>query len=178
MEIQANVPKECWMRRLELPIPGREALNSMFDDLGSPAALMRKEGQCLLLVGHAIEELSKPTRASAAQVADLLVARACALMSERLSEHLALDDLAQGLAVSHATLNRAFKNALGRTVFEELRHMRLERADTLVRQSDLSLSQVAYDCGFSSPAHMSTAFRKRFGATPKERRNGQEQIPE
>ncbi|WP_444459877.1 helix-turn-helix domain-containing protein [Rhodobacter capsulatus] len=103
----------------------------------------------------------------------LLVARTEALLRDRLAETFSLDDLAQDLGLSHVTLNRCFRRETGTTVFERLRELRLERAAELIGHQGRSLTEIAYDCGFSSPSHLSTAFRKRFGMTARSwRRHG------
>jgi AraC family transcriptional regulator len=44
---------------------------------------------------------------------------------------------------------------------------RLERTERLLAETDLSLSQVALDSGFSDQSHFSSCFRKHFGTSPR-----------
>ena len=46
-------------------------------------------------------------------------------------------------------------------------HMRLQKARYLLQHEDLSISEVSYKVGFSSPAYFSTVFKSKFGVTPK-----------
>lgn len=72
---------------------------------------------------------------------------------------------AAGVGVRH--LDRLFAAELGTTWSAAYRGLRLAHAARLLRQSPLSLSQIAYAAGFSSPSHFSRAFRETYGATPR-----------
>ncbi|MEO1254771.1 MAG: helix-turn-helix transcriptional regulator, partial [Bacteroidota bacterium] len=47
---------------------------------------------------------------------------------------------------------------------------RVEKVADLLRYSDDSVSGIGYTCGFVSPAHLSRAFKRRYGLTPSEYR--------
>ena len=49
---------------------------------------------------------------------------------------------------------------------------RLARARHLLRQTDMSVINVAMACGFTSPSHFSKCYRARFGETPYQRKTG------
>lgn len=44
--------------------------------------------------------------------------------------------------------------------------MRLNRAYTLVNQTNLSVTEIGYACGFLTPSHFCRSYRKHFGTTP------------
>ena len=96
------------------------------------------------------------------------------LAREKLISDLAcppsLDELAQLTGMSHTRLNRAFKQALGCTVFSWLRQYRLEQACQALRSSKEEISNIANRLGFSHASHFSTQFRQYQGCTPKEYR--------
>ncbi|WP_020038288.1 AraC family transcriptional regulator [Salipiger mucosus] len=176
--LQRAFPRSGVFHRLGLPVPGRADLATLFDGLDTPSALIRKEGQCLALIGHALEELDKDApKVRGGADPKLLVARARSILAERLGERIVLSDLARSLGVSHVTLNRAFRLETGRSVFEHLRAMRLEKAAHLIGETDRSLIKIAFECGFSSPSHLSKAWRDLHGASPrawrKSRQSGQ-----
>lgn len=50
--------------------------------------------------------------------------------------------------------------------------MRLNRARELLRQTEMSVINVALACGFASPSHFSKCYRARFGSTPYQRGSG------
>jgi AraC family transcriptional activator of tynA and feaB len=70
--------------------------------------------------------------------------------------------------VSIRSLHYAFARA-GSTFVEQLMRLRLERACVIlcdVRQSDLSVGEIAARCGFTDPSHFARRFRQRFGQAP------------
>lgn len=70
-------------------------------------------------------------------------------------------------------LNNAFKACAGVTVYEYLREERMKASRTLLQQTRLSVQDISHQVGFTSSANFSTAFKERFGLTPREFRLGQ-----
>lgn len=90
---------------------------------------------------------------------------------------LSLDQIASALRCSKRYLHMAFA-ATDRSVTDHIWTTRLDgcRAD-LARQPDRTISEIAFAWGFSSSAHFSRAFRKRFGVAPSEFRRGERANP-
>lgn len=97
-------------------------------------------------------------RRGVARVADTLLSDLCHPPS--------LERLAEVAGMSHARLNRCFRKVYGQTVFAWLRDRRLERAEHCLKDSDDSITGIAFLCGFSSSSHFAAAFRERHGCTP------------
>ena len=55
-------------------------------------------------------------------------------------------------------------------ISDHINNIRLERAAMLLRDGEMNISEVAYSLGFSSPNYFSTAFKNKFGVSPKEYR--------
>jgi AraC family transcriptional activator of tynA and feaB len=85
---------------------------------------------------------------------------------------LSIDQIASALRCSKRYLHMAFA-ASDRSIADHIWTTRLDgcRSD-LERRSDRTISEIAFAWGFSSSAHFSRAFRKRFGVTPSEFRRG------
>jgi len=85
-----------------------------------------------------------------------------------LSESINLGMLAAvaGLSVHHFA--REFKRSAGVTPHHYLTQKRVERAQEMLAQTDLSLSEVAYATGFSDQGHLARHFRYTLGTTPGE----------
>ncbi|MGD1937070.1 MAG: helix-turn-helix domain-containing protein [Cyanophyceae cyanobacterium] len=81
-----------------------------------------------------------------------------------------LHDLAKDLGISHTCLNRRFRKHFGMTVFEWLRMHRLERAQRYLQDQERSITQIAFQCGFSSASHFGQCFKKQFGRSPTDYR--------
>ena len=58
------------------------------------------------------------------------------------------------------------KAATGQTPYHYLMELRLAKAQSMLMDRALPLTDIALACGFSSHAHLSTAFRARFGVAP------------
>ena len=101
---------------------------------------------------------------------DPRIERALGFIEENLEEKLTVQSIATEAAMSPSWFQTAFKTATGRPVFAHVRERRLERARTLLADRRLSLSQIAYACGFSSHSHMTRLFTAKYGITPTEMR--------
>ncbi|HEU4733476.1 MAG TPA: helix-turn-helix domain-containing protein [Kofleriaceae bacterium] len=90
---------------------------------------------------------------------------------------LSIDKIASALRCSKRYLHKAFA-ASDRSIADHIWTTRLDgcRGD-LERRSDRTISEIAFAWGFSSSAHFSRAFRKRFGVTPTEFRRGDRASP-
>ncbi len=77
-----------------------------------------------------------------------------------------LDTLSRETGLPQAKLQTGFKLLYHRTVTEYIRHIRLESARNLLRESDMNISQVVYSVGFSSRSYFSKIFRAKYGMSP------------
>ncbi|WP_257539165.1 helix-turn-helix transcriptional regulator [Sphingobium sp. CFD-1] len=81
------------------------------------------------------------------------------------------DDLAHRCSVMPRALSSLVKGATGMGLRHFIAHERLSRARDLLDDRRMMIKQVAFSCGFASPASFSAAFRKATGMTPAEYRN-------
>lgn len=84
-----------------------------------------------------------------------------------------LDALAERAGVSTRTLTRQFKAATGTTVKEYATALRLEHARALLRDSSLTIDDVAARCGFSDGRHLRRLWRDTYGVPPSAARQQQ-----
>lgn len=77
-----------------------------------------------------------------------------------------LFQLADAVGMTHTRLNRGFRKFHGATVFEYLRRQRLEKSRWMIDRGEMSLAEIAYATGFSSPSHFARAFLQHFGIQP------------
>ena len=99
------------------------------------------------------------------QIADPLVARAIEFIRINADIVLTIDDIVRHLHVSRRWLEKRFKS-VGRTVHAEIMRVRLNRVQTLLRESTMTIDAIADDCGFTSASHLGTLFRRHFNTTP------------
>lgn len=87
-------------------------------------------------------------------------------MEAHVAEPVTLDRLAKTSGISARQLNRLFSEKLGRPTMRYYREMRLDKAQSLLRNSPLSLTEIALATGFANSSHFSRAYTARFGQPP------------
>ena len=98
--------------------------------------------------------------------------KAVSLMEAAIEEPLSTAELARRVGVSTRELERLFQRWLRTTPSAYYRRMRLERARALLRQTDTSITEVAFACGFGSIASFSRSYKACYGHPPSASRLG------
>lgn len=83
-----------------------------------------------------------------------------------------LGELAGAVGTNSRRLNEAFRKCVGVTVFEYLREERMREACSLLAETTLEVQAIGLALGFSSGANFATAFKDRFGLSPRDFRAG------
>jgi AraC-like DNA-binding protein len=83
---------------------------------------------------------------------------------------LTVDDLAAEARLSRAHFSREFRRAFGESPYSYLLTRRLERAASLLRNTDYSVADICMSVGLSSVGSFTSSFTRRFGVTPTEYR--------
>ncbi len=96
--------------------------------------------------------------------------KAVALMEANLEEPIGLDDLAGYVGLSRRQLERLFQKYLDCVPTRYYLQLRLARARQLLLQTEMSIFDVAFACGFVSAPHFSKCYRDFFGAPPRDER--------
>ena len=84
---------------------------------------------------------------------------------------LSVEDLAADMNLSRVQLYRKVKSLTGSTPVELLRTARLKRAYQLLLTTDKSVSEVAYQVGFTAPSYFTKCFKDEYGKLPGELRS-------
>ena len=87
-------------------------------------------------------------------------------MDREFDQPLDLETLARGAAMSAGHLSREFRRVYGESPYAYLMTRRIERAMTLLRRGDLSVTEVCFAVGFSSLGTFSTRFAELVGVPP------------
>ncbi len=93
-------------------------------------------------------------------------------IEDSVESGISLQSLADEAALGRTCFASAFRDATGLSPHRYLTQRRLVRARELLMHSQLSLSEVALRCGFSSQAHFTEYFRRDAGVTPRAFRRG------
>ena len=81
-------------------------------------------------------------------------------------ERIRLEDMASRVYISKTQFKRLFKQVTGQSFVSFLRHFRIEKAQTLLRGANHSVSQVAYETGYCTQSYFGAEFRRVVGITP------------
>jgi len=93
------------------------------------------------------------------------------------AEPLDVESLARGINVSAGHLSREFRAAYGESPYSYLMTRRIERAMTLLRRGDLSVTEVCFAVGYSSLGTFTTRFTELVGVSPgRYKRRGPEPL--
>ena len=79
-----------------------------------------------------------------------------------------VDQLCHKIAMSNSQLYRKLKAQIGLSAHELLQSIRLSHAKSLLKSTDDTISQIAYQCGFNDPEYFSKVFKKEMGCSPTE----------
>jgi CheY-like chemotaxis protein len=140
-------------------------------------AARRPAGACVPAAGPA-PAAPVPAAAEApprpASVEEVVFRAAQRLLLEHLDQTPQLAELARAVGTNARRLNEAFRKCCGATVFDYLYEARMQEARRLLAETALEVQTIAADLGYGSTSNFSTAFRERFGLSPRQYRKAPE----
>lgn len=96
-----------------------------------------------------------------------LIEKAMKYVSQNISNpDLSVEELSEALGMSRVSLYKKIKQITGKSPVEFIRIIRLKRAAQLLRESQLNVSEIAYNTGFNNPKMFSRYFKDEFGILP------------
>lgn len=113
------------------------------------------------------EEEEDEFRSSEPAAVSLFITRFKEVVEARLTDSdISVEDLAADMNLSRVQLYRKVKSVTGSSPVELLRTARLNRAYQLLLTTDKSVSEVAYDVGFTAPSYFTKCFKEEYGMVP------------
>ena len=94
--------------------------------------------------------------------------RALKFIKENITEDLTLERVAREVSLSPVYFHNSFKAAVGQTLREYVEEIRIRRSINLLMTTDMTLTEIAYQCGFSSQSYFSYVFKRKMKSTPRE----------
>ena len=85
-------------------------------------------------------------------------------------DKIALEDICKAGGVGKTTCTAIFKKYVGCTPNAFLTEFRLQKAVELLRETDMSITEIAYETGFSGASYFAETFKQKFGCSPREYR--------
>ena len=120
----------------------------LLDVLASPERLYKKES------GH------KPVPGWIGKVREYL--------ADRWNETVSLQELSRASGVHPITISKHFPRYFSCTLGEYLRRLKIEKALALVKSSNRSLMEIAFECGFADQSHFIRVFKGLTGFIPND----------
>ena len=99
-------------------------------------------------------------------VADPDVAAAVHFIRDHAADPISVEQVLDHVHASRSTLDRRFRESLGRTVHEQIEQAHLQRAQELLRGTNLKMEQVAARSGYQNARRLAEAFRRVLGQPP------------
>ena len=88
------------------------------------------------------------------------------VMKSKLAEHISLEELAGACHLSSSHFCRLFRQITGCSPIQYLLDIRLQEGATLLKRTDNTITQVAYNVGFDDVGYFSKKFKEKFGVSP------------
>lgn len=120
----------------------------------------------LLANSEEVKEISSAVLPQPRPGASNRIGMVCEYIAAHLPESIYVEELAAIAGLGKSAFSRLFKKSTGRTVPEYVNELRIARACLLLTETDLTVSQIAMDCGFVSPAHFQRQFREHQHCAP------------
>ena len=91
------------------------------------------------------------------------------MINENMSDpDFNVDEMSKNMGMSRVQLYRNVKALTSHSPIEILRIIRLKRADSLLQDGNMNVSEVSYEVGFSSPSYFTKCYKEYFGKLPKD----------
>lgn len=103
-------------------------------------------------------------------IADKVLAAALGFIRARAGDLITVNDVCDAVFISRRSLEQRFKKLLGYSPLEEIRRTHIKQAKQLLTDTDMSISEIAINSGFSCPERLSIVFRRCTGITPTDYR--------
>ncbi len=118
--------------------------------------------------GPDVDAGAEPAATAYVSESNRLVAQAKVILESHMAEDITLSDVAKAVFISPSYLCRLFKAVCGVNLHEYLTRIRIQKARELLRNSDMSCSEIGRAVGYANPSHFSQAFKKMTGQSPSE----------
>ena len=96
------------------------------------------------------------------------IADAKAYIKQNLAADLSLEAISSRFGFCPTYFHKLFRAATGKTLHDYVEEQRIKRSLEIMTTTSQTLTEIAYECGFSSQSYFSYAFKRRLGITPRE----------
>ncbi|HEY8893645.1 MAG TPA: AraC family transcriptional regulator [Niastella sp.] len=96
------------------------------------------------------------------------IQQARTILAENFDKHITIPKLARQTGINEAKLKEGFKELYGQSIHTYLQQLRLQKAQQLLLTTQMSVTDITYEIGYSHVTHFTTLFKNEFGLTPTE----------
>lgn len=144
----------------------------LLDMLDVPMAEYRCMGKLYEFFQQLIDlSANQPQTAEKADPALQYIRTVIKYISEKYSEPIRIQEIADYCGLDRTYLGKIFKNATGYTPQKYLIMFRMKKAGQLLTETDIPIQHVSYSVGYNDPLSFSKVFRQEMGVSPTEYRN-------
>lgn len=109
----------------------------------------------------------EPSKIAVSSLDEKLIRKALEYVEQHLSDpDYSVEELSRELGMSRVHLYKKLSSLTGKTPIEFIRIVRLKRAAQLLQESQLTVSEIAYEVGFNNPKYFRKYFKDEFGVLP------------
>jgi AraC family L-rhamnose operon regulatory protein RhaS len=157
--------------KLNLPIPGLEHVSSLIAVMineysgklqGYQTMLISRFMELVVYLSRQYDHQEKGANSNLMHLANVI-----SYMEDHYLEPLTLEVIAAKSNISARHLNRIFQSYYQTTPMSYLLRLRLERACMLLKRTQLSVTEISYECGFNDSNYFTRQFTKMYGLSPK-----------
>ncbi|MBQ7336229.1 MAG: AraC family transcriptional regulator [Clostridia bacterium] len=136
--------------------------------------MLKAHGSAYLLVAHLLENHTVYALDESLASKHLKklerINNAVLLMNQNYKNSISTADLASAVYLSEGYFCSLFKEVMGKSAMDYLNGLRVERAEQLLKASDMSVSEIAFCCGFSDANYFSRTYKRFLHKTPSQTR--------
>ena len=89
-----------------------------------------------------------------------------AYLLEHLAERITIEDLSRQFLMNPTTLKKVFRNVYGTSIAAHIKQHRMEKAANLLKETDMTIAQIALAVGYESQSRFSAAFKEMYNVLP------------
>ena len=93
-------------------------------------------------------------------------------LTEHMDRRITIEELTHRYPINPTTLKEVFKSVYGTSIAAHLKEHRLEKAAQLLRETDLTMAEIARQVGYESQSKFTAAFKEQYGLLPTAYRRG------
>lgn len=149
-----------------------ESIFSAFYDQPEELELSYQKIKTLeLLLYLSKTELTSGQRLSEYQAEQILVIRKIHdQLTQHMEQRITIEELSRQYLINPTTLKTAFKAIYGTSIAAHIKKHRMEQAAKMLRESEMSIAEIAKNVGYDSQSKFTTAFKSVFDVLPREYR--------